>query len=437
VLRKLVCWYLSSLENILRKTWVPAFARMTTRGATCSFFSFLPTQESMSSVFFLFSLFFCTSVYASPLLVAVLMVKNEEPSMQMTLQPLVDAGIKDFLIYDTGSSDNTINVTKQFFIENNISNFLIVQGEWIDFSSSRNRALELAERYFPHATFVLMLDAEWILHNGSDLLKFCKQQQHNRFAVLYYIRLLHPEIDFYHARLIRCGCNIRFVGKVHELPDSDVQGKVPSHIYFQLSPTHYGIEKTHARWIRDRDLLLQEFQENPHRARTVYYLAQTCACLHDWPAAVQWFDKRVHMQGWDEERFLACIFLAHAYFMVGDYKKMIVTYLQAFEMRPTRAESLIRLAHYFFTAQCSELAYIFARYAVMMPYPYKDSSPIEKKLYDFDRYNMVSILAGKHQEFLLGKEATLQALHVHPELEYLQNNLKYYESMLSQIKEHW
>ena len=53
-----------------------------------------------------------------PLLVAVLMVKNEAPVMEMTLQPLVDAGITDYLIYDTGSTDNTIQVTNDFFIQN-------------------------------------------------------------------------------------------------------------------------------------------------------------------------------------------------------------------------------------------------------------------------------------------------------------------------------
>ena len=81
----------------------------------------------LSTVLFVTGLQLC----ADPLLVAVLMVKNEEPVMELTLQPLVDAGIKDFLIYDTGSVDHTIEVTQEFFIKNNISNFVIEQGDWL------------------------------------------------------------------------------------------------------------------------------------------------------------------------------------------------------------------------------------------------------------------------------------------------------------------
>ena len=52
--------------------------------------------------------------YKSPLMV-VLMVKNEEPVMLKTLQPLVDGGINTFFIFDTGSTDKTIEITQQFF----------------------------------------------------------------------------------------------------------------------------------------------------------------------------------------------------------------------------------------------------------------------------------------------------------------------------------
>ncbi len=140
-------------------------------------------------VFFL-SLIHCyvSTILANPLLVAVLMVKNEELVMESTLQPLVDAGITDFLIYDTGSTDQTIQVTQNFFIQNNITNFVIKQGDWVDFSTCRNRALELAEEYFPDATFMLMLDAEWILHNGEQLLQFCESEKCET-KKLYFIKL--------------------------------------------------------------------------------------------------------------------------------------------------------------------------------------------------------------------------------------------------------
>ena len=55
-----------------------------------------------------------------PLLVIVLMVKDEQDFIQPTLQPYVDAGIKNFFIFDTKSTDSTVEVTREFFKKNNI-----------------------------------------------------------------------------------------------------------------------------------------------------------------------------------------------------------------------------------------------------------------------------------------------------------------------------
>ncbi len=375
------------------------------------------------------SLFFHFLIYSDPLLVAVLMVKNEEPVMEMTLQPLVDAGITDFLIYDTGSTDKTIQVTHDFFIKNKISNFVIKQGEWIDFATSRNKALELTEQYFPNATFMLMLDAEWILHNGKDLLKCCKQLNYT-IGTLYLIKLKGFNIEFSHARLIRTKSNIAFVGKVHEIPNVVPNATLPDHIYFELSPTHDGKEKSKTRWIRDKDLLLQELEKNPNNPRTVYYLAQTYFCLQDWKNAAKWYELRSAMHGWDEEDFLTIFVLAQTYAMLGNTEKMIAYYLQAFSMRPHRAEPLVRLAEYYYNAQSYHLCYLFARHACTIPYPNNDLSFIEKEMYYFVRYNLLSLTAYGVQDFQLGKQATLKALQTRPDLQYLHDNLKLYQEML-------
>jgi tetratricopeptide (TPR) repeat protein len=371
-------------------------------------------------------------IQTDPVLVAVLMVKNEEAVMELTLQPLVDAGIKDFLIYDTGSSDNTIQITQDFFIKNQIPNFVIEQGEFIDFATSRNRALELTELYFPDATFMLMLDAEWILHNGTDLLKFCEQEK-NALELVYAIQVQGLNIDFSHARLFRCKKNIKFIGKVHEFPSVVFQKKVSDLLYFELSSTHYQNQKSTARWLRDCDLLLQQLKQDPKNARIAYYLAQTYFCLKDWENAAKWYEYRVAMSGDDEENFLAMFALAATYQILNNKEQAITTYLKAFCIRPHRAEPLIRLAEYYYSLQSYHLCYLFARHACTMAYPYQDASPIEKWSYDFIRYNLLSATASIFGDFALGKQATLKALQSCPNEQYLHDNLKYYETMLKKF----
>jgi tetratricopeptide (TPR) repeat protein len=384
-------------------------------------------------ILFFITFFSHVVLYCQPLLVAVLMVKNEEPVMQMTLQPLVDAGIKDFLIYDTGSTDNTIDVTKQFFIENNISNFVIEQAEWVDFATCRNRALDLTEQYFPDATFMLMLDAEWILHNGSDLLAYCKQHE-NDFEVLYMIQLKGLNIEFGHARLIRCDSGVRFVGRVHEIPAVVPQARIPSHIYFELSPTHFGLEKSRNRWLRDVEILLQELEENPENPRLAILLAQTYFCLDDLPNAIKWYEYRLSLHGDAEEDFLAHFCLAQVYDKAGNETKMIRYYLESFSMRPWRADPLIRLAEHFHLKGAHALCYFFAKCSASMAYPHNEVALVEKYLYDFVRYHLLSVTCDMFQDYTLGYQATLKALEVQPDQEYLQHNLKLYHQAVLQQK---
>jgi hypothetical protein len=117
-------------------------------------------------LFILLTHFVCF-VQASDALVAVVMVKNEAHVMERTLQPLVDGGVTSFFILDTGSTDDTIKVTHDFFGKNIIDSYQIVQEPFINFAASRNRALELTEHYFPQSKFMLMIDAEWVVH-GVD-----------------------------------------------------------------------------------------------------------------------------------------------------------------------------------------------------------------------------------------------------------------------------
>jgi hypothetical protein len=371
------------------------------------------------------------ALQADSLLVAVLMVKNEAPVMEMTLQPLVDAGITDFLIYDTGSSDTTIQITQDFFINNNITNFVIEQGKWIDFATCRNRALELTEQHFPDATFMLMLDAEWILHNGADLLQFCKEHTDDTQS-LYSIQIQTLNIAVDYSRLFRCQSKIRFIGKIHEFTNIPAQKTIDKHIYFEWNRTVYGKEKSKLRWLRDLDVLLQELQENPENARTVFYLAQTYFCLEDWTNAAKWYEHRSVMNGWDEETFIATFTLATTYGYLGNHEKMISNYLKAFALRPCRAEPLIRLAEYYYQIQSYELCYLFARHACTIAYPVHECALVEKWLYKFLRYNLLSSVAYYVQDFKLGKQATLQALKAQPDLKYLHDNLKEYESMLTE-----
>ena len=81
------------------------------------------------------------------------MVKNEADVIVPTLKPFVDAGLTSFLVYDTGSTDGTQQVVREYFNDHDLKHAYIIEEPFIDFATSRNRALDLAEQIFVNNTF--------------------------------------------------------------------------------------------------------------------------------------------------------------------------------------------------------------------------------------------------------------------------------------------
>ena len=370
-------------------------------------------------------------MWSEPLLVTVLMVKNEASVIEATLQPFVDGGVKDFLIFDTGSTDDTQKITADFFERHNITDAHIIEEPFVDFSTSRNRALELTETLFPEATFMLMPDSEWYMHGVEGLLQFCHDHQDDPH-VSYLVPIRSTTDAFYTSRLIRCRRGIRFVGAVHEALNVISYIKLPDAIYFEWRPSQTGNKKSAQRWLRDRDLLLKSYAENPNDPRTLFYLGQTYQCLGDYENAYIYYAKRDEIQGWDEENFATKLRL-------GDVAQHLALsapaslcplairhYLEAFSARPSRAEPLVRIAQYYMDKGDMHLAFLFASRAVNIPYPEHDILFIEKYTYDFTRYDVLGISAWYVGEYEIGEWAVLQALKVQPDAAHLHLNFKFY-----------
>lgn len=366
--------------------------------------------------------------------VVVVMVKNEETVIEKTLEPFVKEGINSFLIFDTGSTDNTIETVKLFFKKNNINQGLIFQESFIDFATSRNRALDLAEENFPDATFFLMPDAEWYLHNVKGLIEFCNQMKHDS-CKCYLIRVVNYGIDFTISRLIRSKANARFAGAVHEVVITDTYKKVPADIYFELGVSKAGIEKSRNRWQRDLILLLKTYTENPSDSRNLFYLAQTYECLEDFVNAYKYYEIRSRQNGWFEENYETFYRLGrvtdilsktdsqYTWHMAQDY------YFKAHGILPHRAEPLVKIAeHYWPDSAPPEniaLCYLFAKRAYELPYPEHDLLFIDPDAYHLRRYELLSKCAWHLGDFDLGEIATRKAL-AYKEIPYLLRNLACY-----------
>ena len=76
-----------------------------------------------------------------------MIVKNESHIIEKTLNNLCSKIVFDYwVICDTGSTDNTISICEEFSKTNKIPLYL-KEGEFVDFSTSRNVAIEFAESF--------------------------------------------------------------------------------------------------------------------------------------------------------------------------------------------------------------------------------------------------------------------------------------------------
>lgn len=367
--------------------------------------------------FFTYLLFFTLPIAANniwdPLLAIVLMVKNEEKAIQVTLQPFLDVGINAYLILDTGSTDNTIQVTQDLFKLHAVKEGYIVEQPFVDFATSRNYALRCAEEKFPNAAFFLMIDAEWIMCNVSELLNFCREHLYSD-QDSYLIRGVCEKDDFFVQRLIRPKKGLRYTKKIHEKFNKTTTVKAPSTIYFNLLTTHYGMQKTRDRWLRDLTLLEEEFKNDPKDGHTIYYLGQTYAALGNYDEAIKYFTLYCERALPDEFSFMVHWRLAELYQIQNHWEKALYYYLKAYNIRPTRAEPLINIASYYLTKGQFILSFFFAIQTLDMPYPKDDIFFIVKDIYEYARYDIIAKSAFCIGQYEIGEKALNQALKVRP-----------------------
>jgi len=293
-----------------------------------------------------------------------MIVKNEAARIERCLASVAPY-ISNYAILDTGSTDETIEVIKQFFKDRLIPG-VIGKGAFRDFSQARNDALALGraqQRRHP-ADFFLLCDADMEMRVDPTIPAPFSNLRKD--APAYTVLQCAGGVSYANTRLLNTKATALYRGATHEYLDIAVAGQLTGVDFLDHAD---GANRTN-KAERDIVLLTAELECDPENPRTWFYLGNSYMDIGKWASAEFAYRKRIAIGGWDEEVHNAQVKLAHCMNNQGVESQFVTDMLTAYSMRPQRAEVLHDLTkHYRLKPgqQATALMFLRAGYGAKRP----------------------------------------------------------------------
>jgi tetratricopeptide (TPR) repeat protein len=124
---------------------------------------------------------------------------------------------------------------------------------------------------------------------------------------------------------------------------------------------------------KDAAVLEKALKRDPYNSRYVFYLAQSYRGMREWRKALDAYQRRTTMGGFDQELYCAYFYAALCSEEAQlDESAVTMAFMRAYQCRPKRAEPLCELARYCRMRERWPIAYLFAREAASIPHPGAD-----------------------------------------------------------------
>jgi hypothetical protein len=336
-----------------------------------------------------------------------MIVKNEAHIIEDTLNSIYKY-IDYYVINDTGSTDNTIEVIKTFFDKKGIKGEIyneIPEGQKkltkFHFGINRTHALNLCKN---KSKYIFVMDADDIFVGDFVIPELTCDQYlikiGNNFT--YYRPLIFKNEERF---------NWRFIGSRHEYAtgDSFSQDNINGN-YYMDSRRLGNRSKNPLKYLDDAEALEEEYNEDNNNERAVFYIAQSYYDYGDIRKGIEWYRKRVEMGRWYEEVFYSYYRIATGLVALHEpWDKIEVAFLEAYTFWK-RAEPLYEVAYHYRLQKNYEKGYKYAKLGAMLKYPYDAKLFVTKEIYDYKMLDELSLDAYYTNRYMESYLATKRAL---------------------------
>jgi glycosyltransferase involved in cell wall biosynthesis len=337
-----------------------------------------------------------------------IIVKNEAnviERMLNTVYPILDY----YVVVDTGSTDGTQEIIRNFFKEKGIPGE-VIDHPWKNFEDARNTALNAVKGKADYGFWIdadeqLLLDPKFNLdHFKRSLTKFDGGN----------VRVTYGGQNYYRMQFFSTTKPWRWYGPVHEVLVCDETANVgeASGVGTLVTPdgNSWTSESIQQKYEGHAKILEEYVANDPNKdPRWVFYLAQSyrdAGTPENQEKSLVWYEKRAEMHnGFWEEIYFSLLMAAS---LRGSLQRPVEEILEAYrkcgKTNPYRAEHLIPIILHYHSIKEFDIAYIYSSHAMKFggksPFP-KSSLFIDASLYEwkiFDLHTISCWYSGRKEE---------------------------------------
>jgi len=368
----------------------------------------------------------------------VMIVKDEANNIRECLTKVAPY-INYWVIVDTGSSDNTIEVIRETMAEFDIEGELH-ERPWVNFEVNRTESLELAKD---------KCDYRWII--DADDTFMVEQFGFNPFAHIdksmdtYQITYRLNALQYHRAQIVRSNQPWVYKGVLHEYLHCDLPNLKSAilpgcHVKADISPLKRA-NSLEEKYANDAEILEKALEDEPNNTRYMFYLAQSYRDSDQLEKSLEAYKKRAEAGEWEEEVYYSLYMIAKLMEKM-EYPAMEVVnaYSRAWEYRPQRLEAVFHVMRKLREESRYVLSFTYGDLAIKTPGT-SDILFVEPEIWQWrmvDEYSIAAFYIG-HPEIALEKTSQIVAsplfATLHPqEQDRLKRNLEFYKKGNENVK---